>query len=210
MGPVAGWRLCLETVERFAQRLAAAGFDEAMTTELRAEEVLCGDETPINVIHKDTDEHGQPVPGSPHAVIVRTPDARLIWYAPISSRSKTSLAGLTGNYVTSESDGARGAGFLRLQGVTGRDTRTTSRPRLRSEEMAPDGAALKMGARHSPRLRCASLRWSGSGAAEGEHAEVLIRSENQVGDGRTALPARRGCHCGAGTGEAVIRRWVRG
>ena len=32
--------------------------------------------------------------GSPHAVTVRTPDARLVWYAPIGSRSKNALAGL--------------------------------------------------------------------------------------------------------------------
>ncbi|MFZ0120726.1 MAG: IS66 family transposase [Pseudonocardiaceae bacterium] len=81
-------------LERFAQRLAAAGFEEAMKTALRAEEVLCADETPTNVIGKDTDAHGQPVPGSPHAVTVRTPDARLVYYAPIGSRSKTALAGL--------------------------------------------------------------------------------------------------------------------
>ncbi|MCA1708352.1 MAG: IS66 family transposase [Actinobacteria bacterium] len=81
-------------LERFAQRLAAAGFDAAMTQALRAEDVLCGDETPTNVVHKDTDAHGEPVPGSPHAVTVRTPDARLVWYAPISSRSKTALADL--------------------------------------------------------------------------------------------------------------------
>ena len=65
-------------LERFAQRLAAAGFEEAMKTALRAEEVLCGDETPTNVTSKDTDAHGQPLPGSPHAVTVRTPDARLV------------------------------------------------------------------------------------------------------------------------------------
>jgi len=81
-------------LERLAARLGAAGFDEAMKTALRAEEVLCGDETPTNVIRRDTDEHGQPVAGSPHAVTVRTPDARLVWYAPIGSRSKTSLAAL--------------------------------------------------------------------------------------------------------------------
>ncbi|MDQ3150216.1 MAG: IS66 family transposase, partial [Actinomycetota bacterium] len=79
---------------RFAQRLAGAGFDEAMRTALRAEDVLCADETPTNVIHKDTDEQGRPVPGAPHAVTVRTPDARLVWYAPIGSRSKTALTGL--------------------------------------------------------------------------------------------------------------------
>jgi hypothetical protein len=79
---------------RFAQCLAGAGFDEAMKAALRAEDVLCADETPTNVIHKDTDEQGEPVPGSPHAVTVRTPDARLVWYAPIGSRSKTALVGL--------------------------------------------------------------------------------------------------------------------
>ena len=38
---------------RLAQRLQAAGFDEAMKDALRAEEVLCGDETPANVISND-------------------------------------------------------------------------------------------------------------------------------------------------------------
>lgn len=33
-------------LERFAHCLAAAGFDEAMTQAQRAEDVLCGDETP--------------------------------------------------------------------------------------------------------------------------------------------------------------------
>jgi transposase len=70
-------------LERFAQRLGAAGFDEAMAQALRDQDVLCGDETPTNLISKNTDEHGQPVPGSPHAVTVRTPDAQLVWYAPI-------------------------------------------------------------------------------------------------------------------------------
>jgi hypothetical protein len=81
-------------LERFAHRLAAGGFDDAMTTALRAEDVLCADETPTNVVHKDTDEHGEPVAGSPHAVTVRTPDARLVWYAPIGSRSKIAIKGL--------------------------------------------------------------------------------------------------------------------
>ncbi|MGH3771713.1 MAG: IS66 family transposase, partial [Pseudonocardiaceae bacterium] len=80
--------------ERFAQRLTACGFDEAMKTALRAEDVVCADETPTNVIHKNTDEHGQPLPGAPHAVTVRTPDARLVWYAAMGSRSKTAIAGL--------------------------------------------------------------------------------------------------------------------
>ena len=81
-------------VERLAQRLAAAGFDDAMITALRAQDVLCADETPTNVVSTGTDEHGESVAGSAYAVTVRTPDARLVWYAPIGSRSKTALAAL--------------------------------------------------------------------------------------------------------------------
>lgn len=79
---------------RLAQRLQAAGFDAAMKAALQAEDVLCGDETPANVITKDTDEHGATVPGAPHAVTLRTPDARLIWYAAMGSRSGPAIAGL--------------------------------------------------------------------------------------------------------------------
>lgn len=81
-------------LQRLAQRLATAGFDDAMKTALRAQDVLCADETPINVISKNTDEHGRPVAGSAHAVTVRTPDARLVWYAAMGSRSKSAIADL--------------------------------------------------------------------------------------------------------------------
>jgi transposase len=82
------------SLERFAQRLAAAGFDEAMKTALGAEEVLCGDETPVNIARKDTDTGGEPVPGAPHVVALRTPDERLVWLAAITSRTKEALAEL--------------------------------------------------------------------------------------------------------------------
>jgi Transposase IS66 family/Family of unknown function (DUF6444) len=80
------------SLQRFAQRLATSGFDDAMKTALRDENVLCADETPTTVIPKDTDTHGEPVAGCPHAVTVRTPDARLVYDAPIGSRSQTALA----------------------------------------------------------------------------------------------------------------------
>lgn len=79
---------------RLAQRLQAAGFDAAMKAALQAEDVLCGDETPANVITKDTGPDGETVPGAPHAVTLRTPDARLIWYAAMGSRSGPAIAGL--------------------------------------------------------------------------------------------------------------------
>jgi hypothetical protein len=79
---------------RVAQRLATAGFDAAMKDALRAEEVRCADETPANVISKDVDEDGNVVPGAPHAVVIHTPDARLVWYAATGSRSKEALTAL--------------------------------------------------------------------------------------------------------------------
>ena len=52
-------------VARLAQRLQAAGFDAAMKAALQAEDVLCGDESPANVIGKDTGPDGAAVPGAP-------------------------------------------------------------------------------------------------------------------------------------------------
>jgi transposase len=79
--------------ERLAARLEAAGFDAAMKTALRAEQALCADETPVNVI-RNIGEDGAAVPGSPHVVTVRTPDERLIWYAALGSRSGAALRSL--------------------------------------------------------------------------------------------------------------------
>src|SRR6266545_550763 len=66
-----------KALHRLAQRLATAGFDEAMATALRVEAVLGADESPVNVLHPDTDEAtGQPVPGAAHVMVIRTPDQR--------------------------------------------------------------------------------------------------------------------------------------
>jgi transposase len=81
--------------ERLAGKLDVVGFDEAMKAALRAEEVLCGDETPVNVLTNDLDENSsKPVAGAPHAVTLRTPDARLVWYTAMPSRSKAAIADL--------------------------------------------------------------------------------------------------------------------
>jgi Transposase IS66 family len=79
--------------ERIAQRLEAAGFDEAMKAALRAEEALCADETPVNVI-RNTGENGAALAGSPHVVTIRTPDERLVWYAATPSRSSEAIKAL--------------------------------------------------------------------------------------------------------------------
>ena len=79
-------------LERVSQRLAEAGFDAAMRDALRAEDVLCGDETPVNVAFKDIDAAtGEPVSGAEQVVTVRTPDERLILLAATSSRSKDAI-----------------------------------------------------------------------------------------------------------------------
>lgn len=78
---------------RLADILDTAGFDEAMKQALRAEDVLCADESPVNVV-ANLDPDGQPAAGSPHLVTVRTPDQRLIWYASITSRSGQSIKDL--------------------------------------------------------------------------------------------------------------------
>src|SRR3979409_1478247 len=78
--------------ERFAERLEAAGFDDAMRSALVGEPVLCGDETPVNVAHKDCDEHGTPVPGAPHVLTVCAPgEERLVWYRALPARTKVAL-----------------------------------------------------------------------------------------------------------------------
>jgi transposase len=87
--------------ERFAERLTAAGFDEAMRDALADEEVLHADETPVNVVRTDTDEHGVPVPGAPHVLTVRTPEERLVWYRALPARTKVALRnlGVLGDYA---------------------------------------------------------------------------------------------------------------
>jgi transposase IS66 family protein len=79
--------------ERLAGKLEAAGFDAAMKAALRAEETLCADETPVNVI-RNASQDGTPVPGSPQVITVRTPGERLVWYAAAPARSSEAIKGL--------------------------------------------------------------------------------------------------------------------
>jgi transposase len=80
-------------LQRLADGLAAAGFDEAMIAALRAEDVLCADETPVNVVN-NIEPGGEPADGSPHVVTIRTPDARLVWYKAIAARTAKKIAQL--------------------------------------------------------------------------------------------------------------------
>lgn len=80
-------------LERCARRPTGAAFEDTMTTAPGVEGVRCADETPTNVTGKGTGTHGAPPGKSPHTVAVRTSDARLAEYAPISSPSKAAIAG---------------------------------------------------------------------------------------------------------------------
>jgi transposase len=80
--------------QRLADKLDKDGFDQAMKAALRAEEVLCGDQSPVNVLENDLDATGEQVAGAPHAVTLRSTDARLVCYAAMTSRSKASIIDL--------------------------------------------------------------------------------------------------------------------
>jgi transposase len=73
---------------RLAGKLTEAGFDQAMLAALLAEPVLAADESPVQVVTPAVDEDtGEPLPGSPHVLAIRTPDERLAWLAGLTSRS---------------------------------------------------------------------------------------------------------------------------
>ena len=51
------------------------------------EPVLTADESPVEVVTPAVDETtGQPVPGSPHVMVIRTPDERLVLLTALDSR----------------------------------------------------------------------------------------------------------------------------
>lgn len=72
---------------RLAEQLTAAGFDDALLAALLAEPVLTADESPVEVVTpaKDPDT-GEPIPGAPHVLVLRTPDERLIRLTAADSR----------------------------------------------------------------------------------------------------------------------------
>jgi transposase len=120
-----------KAVARVSARLRDAGFDEAMMAALAAEDVLAADETPVNVLDKTPLPVPEPAPdgageageadpeekggqkqqaGSPHVLIVGTPDERLRLLLALASRRKGSVgAGIPAGF----------AGYLMTDGYTG-------------------------------------------------------------------------------------------
>ncbi len=130
----AGW--VDKAVARVSARLKTAGFDDAMTAALAAEDVLAADETPVNVLDKTPvpapgpDEAGEADPeekdgkaaaGAPHVLIVTTPDGRLRLMLALASRRKGSVgAGIPAAFAgTLMTDGYTGYQHLlrRLAGI---------------------------------------------------------------------------------------------
>lgn len=120
---------------RLAAQLGKAGFDEAVLAALAGEKVLAADETPVNVLaarasqragrgeeeERDPEEKEEPPAGSPHVLVVRTPDARLTWLQALGSRRRAAVgagipAAFTGTLMT---DGYTGYQHLltRLAGI---------------------------------------------------------------------------------------------
>jgi transposase len=109
----AGW--VDKAVARVSAQLGRAGFDDAMTEALAAEDVLAADETPVNVLDKtrlpapaagedreaDPEEKdGKTAAGAPHVLIVTTPDGRLRLMLALASRRKGSVgAGIPAGFA---------------------------------------------------------------------------------------------------------------
>ena len=117
-----------KAVARVSAKLQGAGFDEAMMAALAAEDVLAADETPVNVLDKTPPTAPEPAAGdageadpeekdgraaaagSPHVLVVGTPDQRLRLLLALASRRKGSVAaGIPGAF----------AGYLMTDGYTG-------------------------------------------------------------------------------------------
>ena len=105
-GVSAGW--VDKAAARVNAQLGKAGFDDAMIAALTAEDVLAADETPVNVLNRTLRPSGTPAPdgekdpeekggktagGSPHVLIVRTPDGRLTFLQALGSSRKGSVGG---------------------------------------------------------------------------------------------------------------------
>src|SRR5262249_54050642 len=89
--------------------LRGSGVDAALGDALAREPVLGADESPVNVLAPAAGPRtGQEEAGSPHVMVVRTPDERLTWLQALASRRKEAIIGLL-SFVT---------GFLIVDGYT--------------------------------------------------------------------------------------------
>jgi hypothetical protein len=99
---VLGQRVSAGFVDRANARLGGqlerGGFATAMRAALLAEPALTADESPVEVVTPAVDpDTGAPAAGSPHVMVIRTPDERLSWLSGLVSRCyDVVIAGLRG------------------------------------------------------------------------------------------------------------------
>ena len=137
---------------RLDEKLQAAGFDDAMQAVLADEPVLGADETPVNVLTRDTDpETGEPEEGAPHVLIVRPPGGRLTWLRAMGSRRAAAITAILSFFT----------GILITDGYTA------------YQQMLTDLTGIQQCAAHVIR-RCRAVSKLGPGSLQSWATDVII------------------------------------
>ena len=137
---------------RLDEKLQAAAFDAAMQAALADEPVLGADETPVNVLTRDTDpETGEPEEGAPHVLIVRPPGGKLTWLRAMGSRRAAAITAILSFFT----------GVLITDGYTA------------YQQMLTDLAGIQQCAAHVIR-RCRAVSKLGPGSLQSWATEVII------------------------------------
>jgi Transposase IS66 family len=145
---------------RLDRRLEGAGFDEAMQAALEKEPVLATDESPVNVLTRDTDPvTGEPEPGAPHVLVIRTPGEKLTWLRALPSRRAEGIVALLSFFT----------GFLITDGYTA------------YQQLLPQLAGIQQCVQHVIR-RCRAVTKLGPGSLQSWAADVIaiLREAHQA------------------------------
>ena len=136
---------------RLDEKLQAAGFGNAMQAALADEPVLGADETPVNVLTRDTDpETGQEAEGAPHVLIIRPPGGKLTWLRALGSRRAAAITAILPFFT----------GILITDGYTA------------CQQMLPDLAGIQQCVAHVIR-RCRAVSKLGPGSLQSWAADVI-------------------------------------
>ena len=137
---------------RLDEKLQAAAFDDAMQAALADEPVLGADETPVNVLTRDTDpETGEPEEGAPHVLIVRPPGGKLTWLRAMGSRRAAAITAILSFFT----------GILITDGYTA------------YQQMLTDLEGIQQCAAHVIR-RCRAVSKLGPGSLQSWATDVII------------------------------------
>jgi transposase IS66 family protein len=137
---------------RLDEKLQAAGFDDAMQAALAGEPVLGADETPVNVLARDTDpQTGEPAGGAPHVLIVRPPGGKLTWLRAMGSRRAAAITAILSFFT----------GILITDGYTA------------YQQMLGDLAGIQQCAAHVIR-RCRAVSKLGPGSLQSWAEDVIV------------------------------------